>query len=102
MYAYFRVQFVMELVCCNTLWFYWFICMSDDFILESEPLDFGPKAGPVVHSNAGGSRAMLNADLFGIEKDPSEKASGRLHQIIKKFDACSTQCLASLDPLESE
>ncbi|KAJ8630774.1 hypothetical protein MRB53_024097 [Persea americana] len=47
---------------------------TDDFILESEPLDFGPKAGPVVHSNAGGSRAMLNADLFGIEKDPFEKA----------------------------
>eukprot|EP00268_Persea_americana_P048254 TRINITY_DN5081_c0_g1_i1.p1 TRINITY_DN5081_c0_g1~~TRINITY_DN5081_c0_g1_i1.p1 ORF type:complete len:661 (+),score=160.82 TRINITY_DN5081_c0_g1_i1:245-2227(+) len=46
---------------------------TDDFILESEPLDFGPKAGPDVHSNAGGSRAMLNADLFGIEKDPSEK-----------------------------
>lgn len=46
---------------------------TDDFILESEPLDFGTKAGPDVHSNAGGSRAMLNADLFGIEKDPSEK-----------------------------
>lgn len=58
------------------MWFYWFIYMSEDFILESAPLDFRHKAEADVSSNAGNSRAMSNADLFGIEKDPSEKASG--------------------------